>query len=92
MPLAPGETLTRLARDRRVAAAAPLAFGDIVRGYPVIGTTPDFATRWGRIAPSDGRLFEAEDEAVIGAQVRLAIGEDVTPSHASTGVGCMREK
>jgi putative ABC transport system permease protein len=47
----------------------------------VIGTTILFASRWGRVRPSEGRLFEREAEAVVGADVRLAIGERITPAH-----------
>lgn len=85
LPLIDGAILNRLAADPRAAGAAPLAYGDIVMGYPVIGTTQNFATRWGRIAPSEGRLFAVENEAVVGADVHLDIGASLTPSHASAG-------
>ena len=85
LPLIDGAILNRLATDPRVAGFSPIAFGDIVKGYPVIGTTHPFATRWGRIAPAEGRLYQAEAEALIGADVRLAIGDDITPSHATAG-------
>jgi putative ABC transport system permease protein len=81
LTLVEGAILKRLGQDARVAAAAPIAFGDTVRGYPVIGTTRDFASRWGRVAPSQGRLFANDGEAIIGADVRLEIGQDITPSH-----------
>jgi putative ABC transport system permease protein len=83
LPLVDGALLNRLAADPRVAGVAPIAFGDIVRGYPVVGTTQNFASRWGRLAASEGRLFSAEDEAVIGADVKLALGETITPSHGT---------
>lgn len=76
-----GAVLKALGSDPRVAAFAPIGFGDSVRGYPVIGTTRDFASRWGRIAPSEGRMFAAHEEAVIGADVRLALGEEIAPAH-----------
>ena len=85
LPLIDGAILNRLAADPRVAAFSPIAFGDIVKGYPVVGTTLPFATRWGRVAVAEGRMYRAEAEAVIGADVRLAIGDDVTPSHAVAG-------
>ena len=81
IPLVDGSILNALAGDDRVKAAAPIAFGDSVRGYPVIGTTAAFAGRWGMLAPSEGRLFSREGEAVVGKDVRLAIGEVFTPSH-----------
>ena len=48
LQLIDGGLLNTLARDERVRAAAPIAFGDVVRGYPVVGTTAAFAGRWGR--------------------------------------------
>ncbi len=81
IPLVDGAILNALAGDERVRAAAPIAFGDLVRGHPVVGTTAEFAARWGRAAPSEGRLFARENEAVVGADVGLRLGETVTPSH-----------
>jgi putative ABC transport system permease protein len=74
-----------LAHDPRVAGAAPLAYGDIVMGYPVVGTTENFVTRWGRLQPIEGRLFKQENEAVVGFSVKLAMGEAVMPSHGVAG-------
>jgi putative ABC transport system permease protein len=87
IPLIDGAILNALAFDERVKAAAPIAFGDSVRGYPVIGTTVSFAGRWGRLAPSEGRLFAREGEAVVGADVRLPIGAAITPSHGVASRG-----
>lgn len=85
LTLMDGAILNRLASDPRVAGVAPIAFGDVVRGYPVVGTTADFVTRWGKIAPAEGRLFAAEAEAVIGADVALTLGDDIEPAHATAG-------
>lgn len=85
LPLVDGAVLAALSRDPRVKAAAPIAFGDISHGYPIVGTTPAFVSRWGRLAPAEGRFFAAEGEAVAGADIRLALGETITPSHATTG-------
>ncbi|MFA6965396.1 FtsX-like permease family protein [Bosea sp. (in: a-proteobacteria)] len=82
IPLMDGAVLKALAQDERVADFAPIAFGDVSRGYPIIGTTSAFAGRWGRIAPSEGRLFAAEGEAVVGADVRYKLGDRIAPSHA----------
>lgn len=81
IPLVDGAVLNALANDQRVRAAAPIAFGDAVHGYPVVGTTATFAGRWGRLTPSDGRLFQREGEAVVGADVRLQLGDAITPAH-----------
>ena len=85
LPLIDGNILNTLAQDPRVAGAAPLAYGDIVQGYPVVGTTQNFVTRWGRLQPIEGRLFEQENEAVIGFSVKLALGDAVMPSHGVAG-------
>lgn len=81
LPLLDGAILKRLQSDPRVAEFAPIVGGDSVQGYPVIGTTAAFASRWGRLAPSAGRLFSAEGEAVLGSAVALEVGSEIIPSH-----------
>lgn len=85
LPLMDGEVLRRLSADPRVEAAAPIAFGDVVRGHPVIGTTADFAGRWGRLGTTEGRMFAEEGEAVVGAAATIAVGETFSPSHGHAG-------
>ena len=85
LPLVDGRVLKALAQDERVGSFAPIAFGDISRGYPVIGTTAAFAGRWGRVTPSEGRLFAAEGEAVLGADVLYRLGDRIEPSHGVAG-------
>src|SRR5262249_56031380 len=46
LPLIDGAILNALGRDPRVKAAAPIAVGDVVRGYPGVGTTRALAPRW----------------------------------------------
>ena len=85
LPLMSGQTLNSLLKDPRVADAAPIAYGDVVIGYPVVGTTTRFVTRWGRLAPVEGRVFAKEGEAVVGADVKLVMGQIVSPAHAVAG-------
>lgn len=85
LPLLDGRLLNTLFADQRVAQVAPIAFGDVSRGYPIIGTMAAFAGRWGRIAPSEGRLFASEGEAVLGADVRYRLGDTITPFHGVAG-------
>ena len=85
LPLISGQTLNALLNDPRVAEAAPLAYGDVVTGYPVVGTTAAFVTRWGRLSLAQGRVFASEGEAVVGADVKLAMGRSFSPSHAMAG-------
>ena len=86
LPLVDGGLLAKLEGDRRVRAVAPLAFGDLADGYPIVGTTPDFATRWGKLVISEGRMFTGAREAVLGADVALPLGAAITPIHAVAGV------
>jgi len=85
LPLLSGQALNALLNDPRVADAAPLAYGDVVTGYPVVGTTAAFVTRWGRLSLTQGRIFAAEGEAVVGADVKLSMGRSFRPSHAVAG-------
>jgi putative ABC transport system permease protein len=85
LPLTDGRLLNTLLKDERVAQVAPIAFGDISRGYAIVGTTAAFAGRWGRLQPSEGRLFAAEGEAVLGADVAYRLGDTIAPSHGVAG-------
>ncbi|MCS7220121.1 MAG: ABC transporter permease [Anaerolineae bacterium] len=81
----------QLRADPRVALAVPIAMGDNVGGARIIGTTSDLFT----LRPSlneppafrllDGRLFQANFEAVLGYEAALAlglgIGDQFFPSH-----------
>lgn len=84
LPLLPGDLLGRLQNEPGIAWAAPIGFGDSWRGLAIVGTTSALVTRGGRLAPSEGRLFQSIDEAVIGARVRLQLGDTIEPSH---GIG-----
>lgn len=81
LPLMDGAVPRTVAADPRTAAFAPIAYGDVVAGYPVVGTTSAFLTRSGRIKPEEGRTFAKEGEAVVGADVKFALGAKITPSH-----------
>lgn len=81
LPLLPGDVLGKLENDPRAAWAAPIGFGDSWRGLPVVGTTTAFLTLGGRRMPAAGRWFDADDEAVVGAKVPLALGDTLTPRH-----------
>lgn len=81
IPLVSGEVLARTSTARGVRYAAPIAFGDNFQGYPIVGTLADFATRGGMLPPIGGRVFAKRGEAVIGANVPLAIGATLHPEH-----------
>ncbi len=80
----------QLQQDRRVQFMLPMVFGDNVGGFKVVGTTPDFFTRFQyrkgqSVALAQGRAFVEHGEVVLGAEVastlRLRIGDSVTVKH-----------
>ncbi|WP_244935009.1 FtsX-like permease family protein [Acuticoccus sediminis] len=80
VPLLDGKIYEEVASDARVRIAAPIAFGDSVDGAPVVGTTPRFVEYLaGTLA--EGRVFADEAEAVVGASVPLAVGDEFEPAH-----------
>ena len=79
VPLLDGETYKSVAENAQVAFAAPIAFGDSVRGGPVGSTAP--FVRYLSGALGEGRLFATDREAVVGARSDLSVGETFTPAH-----------
>jgi putative ABC transport system permease protein len=78
-----------------VAWWVPLAFGDTVRGFPVVGTTAAFFQRFRHgdrqpLALAAGRWFGAEHDAVVGADVAqrlgLVAGSPLTLSHGDGAI------
>lgn len=68
-----------LAADPGVAWAVPLSLGDAHRGFPVLGTTPEYFERfrYGRSVPlafAAGKPFAGIFDAVIGAEVAARLG------------------
>lgn len=81
VPLMDGAVLARVMAEPEAAWASPIGFGDQWRGHPVVGVTQAFATLGGRRAPMEGRVFAAEEEAVVGATVPLPLGGRIKPQH-----------
>jgi putative ABC transport system permease protein len=65
--------------------AAPVALGDSWFDSPLVGTTPTLLTRDGTRALAQGRMFANTQEAVIGARVKLKIGDQFVPLHGQAG-------
>jgi putative ABC transport system permease protein len=68
-----------LAQHRAVAWTVPLSLGDSHRGFPVLGTTPDYFRhfRHGDRQPlrlAEGRAFEQLYDVVLGAEVARRLG------------------
>ncbi|WP_037080064.1 ABC transporter permease [Neorhizobium vignae] len=86
LPLMPGDVLAKLSKDPRVAWVAPVGFGDSFAGYPFVGTTRALigSTVSGF---AEGRMFEKEGEAVVGAAVKLPVGAEIKPMHGTAQMG-----
>jgi len=69
----PYSSLELLRRDPAVARAVPLALGDNFQGFRIVGTDASFAELY-QTQLADGRMFEGEMEAVIGADVATETG------------------
>jgi putative ABC transport system permease protein len=80
----------QIARHPLVKTAIPLALGDAVGGFRIVGTTPAYVAHYGG-ALAGGRLWEDEMEAVLGADAaaRLGLGLDAefAGSHGLAGMG-----
>ncbi|MDP1875746.1 ABC transporter permease [Phenylobacterium sp.] len=87
IPLA---TVDLLRADPTVAEVIPLALGDSFRGFRIVGTEGAYIDHFGGTL-SQGRLFAADYEAVIGAQVArqtgAALGQKFVGSHGLSGDG-----
>jgi putative ABC transport system permease protein len=81
-----------------VAWTIPISLGDSHRGFPVLGTTPDYFEffRYGARQPlqlAQGRRFAGIFEVVIGAQVAkklgYRVGDRIALDHGTSGEGLL---
>lgn len=97
LPLFPYDTFERVKSGEGVNWAAPLAFGDRWKEYPLIGTTPDMVTLGKNRALAEGVPFSEYFEhneaqtgagagAVVGALVPLKMNEEFSPAHGLVAV------
>ena len=74
----------KLAQNRAVKRAIPLALGDSFRGFRIAGTTHDYVSHYGGELAA-GRLWAAPMEAVLGAETArvsgLGVGGKFVGSH-----------
>jgi putative ABC transport system permease protein len=89
------DTYRAIATRPGVAWTIPLSLGDSHRGYRVLGTTPDYFehfryARDRRIMLAQGRAFEDELDAVLGADVAQALkyqlGDSIVIAHGAGDV------
>ncbi len=85
------EEAQRIERHPLVKKAIPVALGDNYRGFHIVGTSPVYAEHYQAKLQGDGRFWQEEMEAVIGAEVAaktgLKLGDDFVGSHGLTGGG-----
>lgn len=71
-------------RNPVVAEAIPLSLGDSYRGYRIVGTIPKLLD-WYGAGLGSGKLWQADFEAVLGAEVaavhNLSVGDRFRSSH-----------
>jgi putative ABC transport system permease protein len=87
IPLAEAE---RWAGHPLVAEAIPLALGDSLAGFRIVGTEHGYATHYGA-GLAAGRLWQEPFEATLGARVaadtRLGVGDTFVGSHGLAAGG-----
>lgn len=87
IPLAEAE---RWAAHRLVAQTIPLALGDSLAGFRIVGTEPAYPEHYGATLAA-GRLWQAPFEATLGAAVAagtgLAVGDRFVGSHGLAAGG-----
>lgn len=74
----------KLAKNRMVKKAIPLALGDNYNGYRIVGTNTDYITHYdGTLAA--GRLFTTSMEVVLGSEVaaknKMALNQKIVGAH-----------
>jgi putative ABC transport system permease protein len=78
-----------------VRTAIPLAFGDNYRGFRIVGTTPDYLTKYDAKV-KDGKLFEKNFEVVIGSAIAekmgLKVGDKFFGSHGDAEEGELHDE
>lgn len=90
----PLSTLAALRRDPTVGQVIPLAQGDSLRGYRIIGSEPAYIDLYGgRLAA--GRIWAAPYETVIGSEVArrtgARVGQKFVGSHGLSEGGAEHE-
>lgn len=87
VPLA---AVKELEQHPQVAKLIPLSLGDSLRGFRIVGTTPDYITHY-KAEFAQGSVWTAPMQAVLGAQVAkqtgLKVGDRFAGSHGLGGGG-----
>ncbi|WP_341910653.1 FtsX-like permease family protein [Polaromonas sp. YR568] len=87
VPLA---AVKELEKHPQVAKLIPLSLGDSLRGFRIVGSTPDYITHY-NAEFAQGGVWAAPMQAVLGAQVAeqtgLKVGDRFAGSHGLAGGG-----
>lgn len=79
---------------RFVETAIPLAFGDNYHGFRIVGTTPEYLTKYGAEL-SEGKVFEHNFDVVVGSAVaqkmNIKVGDKFFGSHGDSEEGEVHE-
>ncbi len=77
-----------------VQTAIPLAFGDNYRGFRIVGTTPDYLTKYGAEI-KNGKVFTNNFDVVVGSAIAqkmgLKVGDKFFGSHGDAEQGEVHE-
>lgn len=76
----------QLLAEEQADFVAPLGFGDNIEGDQVIGTTAPFVEHLSQ-GLAEGRVFDAVDQAVVGALSPHRIGDRLEVGHGHDGAG-----
>lgn len=91
----PLEAAEHWAAHELVASAIPLALGDSLAGFRIVGTEPSYAEHYGATLAA-GRLWQGPFEATLGAlaaaETGLAVGDRFLGSHGIAGGGPAHEE
>jgi len=90
----PLSALAQVRSNRLVKSALPVALGDNLRGFRIVGSEPALVEHYGaRLA--QGTLWQGRQQAVIGATVArttgLAVGQPFYGAHGLSADGPMHE-
>lgn len=66
-----------------VASAIPLAYGDNYKGYKIIGTTPEYISKYGGEVVQ-GNVFQKDFEVVVGYEIAQNLGLKVGDTFLGT--------
>ncbi len=84
------EIVARILAEPKAELVAPIAYGDLVSGFSVVGATAEFVAHLSG-ALGEGRVFEIETEAVVGSASPFRVGQTIEPvhGHSESGLGAL---